>query len=51
MKVKLTADTAVRFDKGTVLEVSDREATRLLAFRLAEEVKAKKAETKPAKKK
>ncbi len=51
MKVKLAQDTAVRFAKGTVLEVSDQEAARLFAFKLAEEVKAKKAETKPAKKK
>ena len=50
MKVKLTTDTAVRFVKGSVLEVSEKEAARLLAFRLAEEVKAK-AETKPATKK
>lgn len=51
MKVQLTRDTAVRFDKGAVLEVSEQEAARLVAFKLAEEVKAKKAETKPAKKK
>ena len=50
MKVKLTHDTVVRFAKDTVLEVSDQEAKRLVAFKLAEEVKAK-AETKPAKKK
>lgn len=50
MKVKLTADTAVRFAKGTVLEVSEQEAKRLFAFRLAEEVKAK-TETKPVTKK
>lgn len=51
MKIKLTHDTAVRFEKGTVLEVSDTEAARLIAFNNAEEVKTKKAETKPAKKK
>ena len=48
MKVKLTNDTVVRFSKGTVLEVSDQEASRLIAFNNAVEVKAK-AETKPAK--
>ena len=49
MKVELTRDTAVRFAKGTVLEVSDQEASRLIAFNNAVEVKA--AEAKPAKKK
>ena len=53
MKVKLTKDTVVRFAKDTVLEVSDQEASRLIAFNNAVEVKAKaeKAEAKPAKKK
>ena len=53
MKVKLTHDTVVRFAKDTVLEVSDQEALRLIAFNNAVEVKAKaeKAEAKPAKKK
>lgn len=52
MKVKLTNDTVVRFVKGTVLEVSDREASRLIAFNNAVKVEEKKkAETKPAKKK
>lgn len=49
MKVRLTQDTAVRFVKDTVLEVSDQEASRLFAFNLA--VKVEKAEAKPAKKK
>ena len=49
MKVKLTHDTLVRFAKDTVLEVSDQEASRLIAFNNAVEVKA--AEAKPAKKK
>ena len=51
MKVKLTHDTLVRFAKDTVLEVSDQEASRLIAFNNAVEVKAKaeKAEAKPAK--
>lgn len=48
MTVKLTRDTVVRFAKGTVLEVSDEEASRLFAFNNAVEVKAK-AEAKPAK--
>ena len=53
MKVQLTHDTAVRFAKGAVLEVSNEEASRLIAFNNAVEVKAKaeKAEAKPAKKK
>lgn len=51
MKVKLTNDTVVRFVKGTVLEVSDQEASRLIAFNNAVKVIEKKAETKPAKKK
>lgn len=50
MKVKLTHDTLVRFAKDTVLEVSDQEASRLIAFNNAVEVEAK-AEAKPAKKK
>lgn len=49
MKVKLTRDTQVRFAKDTVLEVSDAEASRLIAFNNAVEVK--EAEAKPAKKK
>lgn len=50
MKVKLTHDTAVRFAKGTVLEVSEQEALRLIAFKSAEKVTEKKAAAKPAKK-
>ena len=51
MKVRLTNDTFVRFAKDSVLEVSDKEASRLIAFNNAVEVKAKaeKAEAKPAK--
>ncbi len=49
MKIKLTHDTAVCFAGGTVLEVSDKEAARLIAFNNAVEVK--EAEAKPAKKK
>lgn len=50
MKVKLINDTVVRFAKGTVLEVSDEEASRLIAFNNAKKVEEKKAEAKPAKK-
>lgn len=32
MKVELKHDTIVRFPKGTVLEVSEEEAHRLIAF-------------------
>ena len=48
MKVRLTNDTIVRFAKGTVLEVSDQEASRLFAFNNAVKVE-EKAEAKPAK--
>ena len=51
MKVKLTNDTVVRFAKGSVLEVSDKEASRLIAFNNAVKVEEKKAEAKPAKSK
>lgn len=49
MKVELINDTVVRFAKGTVLEVSDEEASRLIAFNNAVKAKAEKAEAKPAK--
>lgn len=48
MKVKLTNDTAVRFAKGTILEVSEEEAKRLFVFNNAVEVKEKKV-AKPKK--
>ena len=51
MKVELLHDTAVRFVKGTVLEVSDAEASRLIAFNNAVRVEEKKTEAKTAKKK
>ena len=57
MRVVLLHDTAVRYTKGTVLEVSDEEAKRLIAFGNAEEAKAEKeakaepADTVPEKKK
>lgn len=50
-KVKLTHDTIVRFAAGTVLEVSDVEASRLFAFHNAVPVREQKAEAKPATKK
>lgn len=49
MLVKLTQNTTVRFDKGTVLDVSEKEASRLLAFNLAvvaPEPKPKKTKAK-----
>lgn len=49
MKVELTNDTIVRFAKGTVLEVSDEEASRLIAFNNAVKVEEKMA-AKPKKK-
>ena len=50
MKVRLTNDTFVRFAKGSVLEVSDQEASRLIAFNNAVKVEEKKAAAKTAKK-
>lgn len=56
-RVVLLHDTAVRYNQGTVLEVSDEEAKRLIAFGNAEEAKAPKeakaepADTVPVKKK
>lgn len=46
MKVELKRDTVVRFSKGTVLEVSEEEASRLIAFGNAVAVKEPKPETK-----
>lgn len=51
MKVELTNDTVVRFAKGTVLEVSEAEALRLIAFKNAVKVEEKKTGAKTAKKK
>ena len=51
MKIELLHDTAVRFAKGTVLEVSDSEASRLIAFNNAVRVEEEKTEAKTAKKK
>lgn len=48
MKVKLLHNVAVRFSEGTVLEVSDEEGKRLIAFKNAEAVTEKK-ETKKKK--
>lgn len=39
--VRLTHDTIVRFEAGTVLEVSEKEASRLIAFGNAEPVEKK----------
>lgn len=50
MKVKLTRDTAVKLLKGEVVEVTEQEARRLVAFRLAEEVKETKKKAAPKKK-
>lgn len=46
MKIELKRDTIVRFSKGTVLEVSEKEASRLIAFGNAVAVKEPKLETK-----
>lgn len=51
MKVELLRDTVVHFAKGAVLEVSDKEASRLIAFNNAVRVEEKKTEAKTAKKK
>ena len=45
MVVRLTRDTIVRFEKDTVLEVSDTEASRLIAFGNAVKVEKKAAKT------
>ena len=49
-KVKLLHDTIVRFAKDTVVEVSEQEASRLIAFGNAEEVKEEKKSTKKSSK-
>lgn len=46
MKVKLTKEAAIRFAKGTILEVSEEEASRLIAFKMAVAVKEKAAAKK-----
>lgn len=53
IKVEITHDTIVRFAKGSVIEVSENEALRLIAFGNAKEVKPTQAPKKaaPAKKK
>lgn len=45
--IRLKHDTSVRFGRGTVLEVSDAEASRLIAFGNAELI-AEKAVKAPA---
>lgn len=49
MRVELLHDTVVRFPKGAVLEVSEAEAKRLIAFGNAKKAEAK-AEKKTKKK-
>lgn len=49
-RVRLTRDTAVRYEAGTELEVSQAEASRLFAFGLAVEIVAEKPKKKAAKK-
>lgn len=51
MKVKIKRDTIVRFGKGSVIEVTDKEGKRLISFGNAEKVKEtpKKKETKKKK--
>ena len=43
MKVEIKRDTIVRFSKGAVVEVSEAEGKRLIAFGNAAEVEEKKA--------
>lgn len=50
-EVELLRDTVVRFAKGTVLEVPDAEASRLIAFKTAIRVEEEKTEAKTARKK
>ena len=52
MFIRLKRDTIVRFNRGTVLEVSDAEASRLIAFGNAEAMveTAVKAPTETAEK-
>lgn len=42
MIIELTRDTSVRLSKGTVIEVSDDEGKRLIAFHNAKKAKTKK---------
>lgn len=46
MKIKLTRATVVRFEAGEVVEVSEKEASRLVAMNLAERVEEKAAKKK-----
>lgn len=50
MKIRLTHDTVVRFSQGTILEVDEAEAKRLIAFNNAQEIEEepKKKTTKKA---
>jgi hypothetical protein len=50
MKIRLLHDAAVRFPAGTVLDVPEGEARKLIAFNNAEEAKEKETpKKKPAK--
>ena len=42
MRVKLLHDTFVKYQKDTILEVTDEEGKRLIAFLNAEKVEAEK---------
>jgi len=50
MKIELTHDTSVRYPKGTILDLPEEEAKRLMCFNNAvaveEEAKPKKATTR-----
>lgn len=49
MKIRLLHDAAVRFPAGTVLDVPEGEAKKLIAFNNAEEAKKETPKKKPAK--
>lgn len=51
MLVQLTHDTIVRFPAGAILEVSEEEAKRLMAFNNATPAEAEKPAEKPKAKK
>lgn len=43
MKIKMLMDSRVSFPKGSVIEIEEGEATRLLSLGFAEKVEEKKA--------
>lgn len=51
MLVKLTHDTSVRYPKDSILEVTDEEGKRLIAFGNAIKTEVEKAEPKKKTKK